>query len=286
MFIDFASNYEIKQLLAYSLNEDIRDGDHSSMSCIASEKIDTAMLLVKGDGIIAGIALVQTIIEMVDTNLRMETLMKDGDIVKRGDIVFHLKGRTHSILKSERLILNFMQRLSGIATITNTYVRAISDTGCKLLDTRKTTPGLRLLEKWAVFMGGGKNHRIGLYDMIMLKDNHIDAAGGIAKALSMANDYRKRVNPILKIEVETRTIDEVKQVLKEGIADRIMFDNFTPEKTREAVEIIANTMETEASGGITLANILDYAQTGVNYISVGALTHSVKALDLSLKIIK
>lgn len=286
MVIDFNSNYEIKQLIAYALNEDIRDGDHSSLSSIPFDKTDTAKLLVKDDGIIAGIALAQTIVQMVDPTLIFEILKHDGDSIAKGDIVFYLKGRTHSILKSERLILNFMQRLSGIATITHIYMDAIKGTGCQLLDTRKTTPGLRLLEKWAVYTGGGTNHRVGLYDMIMLKDNHIDAAGGIANALLQADSYRKRINPALKIEVETRSLDEVKQVMNIGIADRIMLDNFMPEKIQEAITIIGGKLETEASGGITLSNIRDYALAGVNYISVGALTHSVKALDLSLKILK
>ncbi len=286
MVIDFNSNYEIKQLIAYALNEDIRDGDHSSLSSIPYDKTDTAKLLVKDDGIIAGIALAQTIVQMVDPTLIFEILKHDGDSISKGDIVFYLKGRTHSILKSERLILNFMQRLSGIATITHNYMDAIKGTGCQLLDTRKTTPGLRLLEKWAVYTGGGTNHRVGLYDMIMLKDNHIDAAGGIANALLQADSYRKRINPALKIEVETRSLEEVKQVMKIGIADRIMLDNFMPEKIQEAITIIGGKLETEASGGITLSNIRDYALAGVNYISVGALTHSVKALDLSLKILK
>lgn len=286
MVIDFNSNYEIKQLIAYALNEDIREGDHSSLSSIPYDKTDTAKLLVKDDGIIAGIALAQTIVEMVDPSLTFEILKRDGDSIAKGDIIFYLKGRTHSILKSERLILNFLQRLSGIATTTHVYVEAIKGTGCQLLDTRKTTPGLRLLEKWAVFTGGGTNHRVGLYDMIMLKDNHIDAAGGIANALLQADAYRKRINPALKIEVETRSLDEVKQVMNTGIADRIMLDNFAPEMIKEAITIIGGKLETEASGGITLSNIRDYALAGVNFISVGALTHSVKALDLSLKILK
>lgn len=286
MLLNFETNYEIKQLIAYALNEDLRDGDHSSLSSIPFEKTDTAKLLVKDEGILAGVKLAQVIIDMVDPHLTLEVLKNDGDKIKYGDIVFYLKGRTHSILKSERLLLNFMQRLSGIATTTSIYAEAIKDTNCALLDTRKTTPGLRLLEKWAVFTGGGKNHRIGLYDMIMLKDNHIDAAGGIGPALEKANTYRTKVNPVLKIEVETRNIQEVKEAVASGIADRIMLDNFTTDLLKEAIAIIPKTIETEASGGITLATIAAYAQTGVNYISVGALTHSVKALDLSLKIIK
>ncbi|MCX6189299.1 MAG: carboxylating nicotinate-nucleotide diphosphorylase [Bacteroidetes bacterium] len=286
MVLDFASNYEIKQLLAYALNEDIREGDHSSLSSIPWDREDRAKLLVKEEGILAGVALAQEIIQMVDPSLHLEVLKQDGTKITHGDIAFYLSGRTHSILKCERLILNFMQRLSGIATITNTYVNAIKDTPCKLLDTRKTTPGLRLLEKWAVALGGGNNHRVGLYDMIMLKDNHIDAAGGLTKALTLANAYRKATNPKLKIEVETRSLDEVQEALASGVADRIMLDNFTLEKTREAIAMISNQVETESSGGITLSTLHDYAKTGITYISVGALTHSVKALDLSLKIIK
>jgi nicotinate-nucleotide pyrophosphorylase (carboxylating) len=286
MNINFSSNYEIKQFIAIALNEDLRDGDQSSLSCIPALKTDTAKLLVKDQGIIAGVELAQTIIEMVDPQLEMEVLIKDGSNVHPGDIVFYLNGKTHSILKSERLILNFMQRLSGIATTTGIFVSAIEGTSCQLLDTRKTTPGLRLLEKWAVEVGGGKNHRIGLYDMIMLKDNHIDAAGGIEKAIALAHEYRMETNPSLKIEVETRSIEEVMMVLSSGHVDRIMLDNFNSNQISEALALIPSQIETEASGGITLTNLHEYATTGVNFISVGALTHSVKALDLSLKILK
>jgi nicotinate-nucleotide pyrophosphorylase (carboxylating) len=286
MHLDFRANYEIKQMISFALNEDIRDGDHSSQSCIPFEKTDKAHLLVKDTGILAGVGLVRVILDLVDPELKLEIKINDGEKITNGDVVFFLYGRTRSILMTERLILNFMQRLSGIASTTARYVEALSGTNCKLLDTRKTTPGLRLLEKWAVSIGGGQNHRIGLYDMIMLKDNHIDAAGGIANAIKKANEYRNALGTGIKIEVETRNIDEVKQVLSSGKVERIMLDNLSPAAIIEAVSIIPSTIETEASGGITLANIREYAQTGVNFISVGALTHSVKALDLSLKIIK
>ena len=286
MYLDIASNYEIRQHIAMALNEDIRDGDHSSLSCIPADKEDTAVLRVKENGILAGMALARVIITMVDPELQVTVLKQDGDAVVKGDEALHLKGRTHSILKAERLVLNYMQRLSGIATVTRRYCDLIKDTPCRVLDTRKTTPGLRLLEKWAVAVGGGTNHRIGLYDMIMLKDNHIDAAGGIQAAITKANEYRQRVNPAMKIEVETRNIEEVKQVMATGHVERIMLDNFTSDAVREAVSIIGGKYETEASGGITFDTLKSYAETGVDFISVGALTHSVKSLDLSLKILK
>lgn len=286
MYLDIASNYEIRQHIAIALNEDIREGDHSSLSCIPADKEDKAVLRVKENGILAGMALARVIITMVDPDLKVTELKKDGDAVVKGDEALYLQGRTHSILKAERLVLNYMQRLSGIATVTRRYCDLIKDTSCRVLDTRKTTPGLRLLEKWAVAIGGGTNHRVGLYDMIMLKDNHIDAAGGIQAAITKAHTYRQWVDPKLKIEVETRSLDEVKQVLATGLVDRIMLDNFTPEAVKEAVALIGKKYETEASGGITFDTLKSYAETGVDFISVGALTHSVKSLDLSLKILK
>jgi nicotinate-nucleotide pyrophosphorylase (carboxylating) len=282
----FETNEELRQLLAFSLNEDVREGDHSSLSSIPPDKTNKAKLLVKDEGILAGVELAKAILAMVDPTVTIQVIKHDGERVTNGDIAFYLEGLTHSILKSERLILNFMQRLSGVATVTNTYVKAIEGTGCRLLDTRKTTPGLRLLEKWAVKVGGGLNHRKGLYDMIMLKDNHIDASGGIARALAKADAYRKSKGLDLKIEVETRTLAEVTEAVEAGLADRIMLDNFTPGLIREALAIINKRTETEASGGITLSNIRSYAETGVDFISVGALTHSVRSLDLSLKIVK
>jgi nicotinate-nucleotide pyrophosphorylase (carboxylating) len=279
-------NYELKQLIAFALNEDIRDGDVSGMSCIPPDKTDRAKLLAKSDGIIAGIEVACIIAGMVDEELRVETYKKDGDPVLAGDIVFRMQGRTQSLLKAERLILNFMQRLSGIATTAHQYVKAVEGTSCRILDTRKTTPGLRMLEKWAVRTGGAMNHRAGLYDMIMLKDNHIDAAGGIHRAVQIAHNYRMKKNPALKIEVETRNLEEVKEAMEARHIDRIMLDNFTPETVKQAVSLIGGQFETEASGGITLENIRKYAEAGVDFISVGALTHSVKSLDLSMKIEK
>jgi nicotinate-nucleotide pyrophosphorylase (carboxylating) len=283
---EFSDNYEIKQLIAQALNEDIRTGDVSSLSSIPVDKTNTAKLIVKEDGIIAGIALAGVVALMTDERLSIEYLKKDGDAVRKGDIAFRITGPTHSLLKAERLILNFMQRLSGIATTANRYAKAVEGTGCMILDTRKTTPGLRMLEKWAVKTGGAFNHRTGLYDMIMLKDNHIDAAGGIAAAVEKAHQYRMEKNPGLKIEVETRNLDEVQQAMNARHVNRIMLDNFFPEMVKQAVELIGGKFETEASGGITLENIRAYAETGVDFISVGALTHSVKSLDLSLKIEK
>lgn len=266
-----------------SLQEDVGDGDHSSLAAIPAGKQGKARLLLKDDGIVAGLELAVAIFKEVDENLQVQLLLADGDTVKKGDIGLIVQGSVHSILKSERLVLNCMQRLSGIATTTSKYVGAISGLNTKILDTRKTTPGLRFLEKWAVTVGGGHNHRIGLYDMIMLKDNHVDYAGGIEPAIRQTQEYLRKNNLSLKIEVETRNLDEVKQVLTTGGVDRIMLDNFSPELLKQAVQLIGRQYETEASGGITLATVRMYAETGVDYISVGALTHSVKSLDISLK---
>jgi len=282
----FSNHPSIYHLISLALAEDIGDGDHSSISCISENSNDTARLLVKEDGILAGITLAGIIFNQVDESLEFHPMALDGEKITKGQILFTVKGKTQSILKAERLVLNFMQRLCGIATTTANYVNQIRGTNARLLDTRKTTPGLRLLEKWAVKTGGGHNHRIGLYDMIMLKDNHVDAAGGIGPAIEKANKYRKKNRPEMKIEIETRTLDEVKEVLNYGQVDRIMLDNFEPSNLKKAVAAINGRFETEASGGITLHNIREYAETGVDYISVGALTHSVKALDLSLKIVK
>jgi nicotinate-nucleotide pyrophosphorylase (carboxylating) len=280
----------IDTIIKEALDEDIIDptgkiasGDHSSLSIFGDSKIGFARLLVKDTGVLAGVELAKKIFDAVDSSLEVKILLNDGDNIKPGDIVLTVSGNICSLLRAERLVLNFMQRMSGIATTTAKYVDAVKGTSCKILDTRKTTPNLREIEKWSVRIGGGYNHRFGLYDMIMLKDNHVDFAGGIANAIINANDYliKNRIN--IDIEVETRNLNEVKQVLSIGLVKRIMLDNFKPEDVKIAVELINNRFETEASGGITLETIKNYAETGVDYISVGALTHSVKSLDLSFK---
>ena len=266
-----------------ALKEDICDGDHSSLSCIAENDKGSARLEVREDGVLAGIRVAKRIFEIYDSSLQLDVLKEDGEKVSKGDIAFTLKGSARSILSTERLVLNVMQRMSGIATKTRQMVDQISHTKSVLLDTRKTTPGIRLIEKEAVKIGGAENHRFGLYDMIMIKDNHIDYAGGIPNAIKKANAYLSDLKKQLKIEIEVRSIKELNEVIKEGGVDRIMLDNFSPKEIVRALELIPNTYETEASGGITDETIVDYAETGVNFISVGALTHSVKSLDLSLK---
>tara|TARA_B100000795_G_scaffold55880_1_gene36839 strand:+ start:18892 stop:19737 length:846 start_codon:yes stop_codon:yes gene_type:complete len=263
--------------------EDVRDGDHSSLACIPQEKIGRAHLLVKDKGIIAGIQLAKWIFESIDPKLKVNDLLKDGNAVKKGDIVFTVEGSSISILTAERLVLNCMQRMSAIATKTKEYVALVKGTNTTILDTRKTTPGIRILEKWAVRIGGGANHRFGLYDMIMLKDNHIDYAGGITKAIEKTRSYLKEKNLDLKIEVEARDLKEVREIILMGGIDRIMLDNFTPTETIIAVQLINGAFETESSGGITDKTIRSYAECGVDFISVGALTHSVYNMDLSLK---
>lgn len=275
---------DIKQFISESLKEDIGSGDHTSLSTIDADKNGKAKLLVKDNGVIAGVELALEIFSAVDQNLNIEKFINDGDKVKLGDIVFTVEGSVRSILMAERLVLNCMQRMSGIATTTHKYVEAVAGTGVKILDTRKTTPLMRMLEKWAVKIGGGHNHRFGLYDMILIKDNHNDSSGGITASLQKAKAYITKNNLNIPIEVETRNLDEVKEALQQGIADRIMLDNFTPDQIREALKIINKQVTTEASGGITITNLREYAETGVDYISIGALTHSVKSLDLSLKI--
>jgi nicotinate-nucleotide pyrophosphorylase (carboxylating) len=266
-----------------ALKEDICDGDHSSLSCIAENDKGSARLEVREDGVLAGIRVAKRIFEIYDSSLQLDVLKEDGEKVSKGDIAFTLKGSARSILSTERLVLNVMQRMSGIATKTRQMVDQISHTKSVLLDTRKTTPGIRLIEKEAVKIGGAENHRFGLYDMIMIKDNHIDYAGGIPNAIKKANAYLSDLKKQLKIEIEVRSLKELNEVIKEGGVDRIMLDNFSPKEIVRALELIPNTYETEASGGITDETIVDYAETGVNFISVGALTHSVKSLDLSLK---
>jgi len=275
---------ELNRFIEQALFEDVQNaGDLSSLASIDKDTAGTAKLLVKDEGILCGIPIAKAIAQKVDANLQFDILIEEGSFVKYGDIAFYLKGNAISILTAERLILNCMQRMSGIATTTNKYVKAIKGTNAKVIDTRKTTPNLRFLEKYAVTVGGGFNHRFGLYDMIMLKDNHIDFCGGITKAVQKVQKYLSENNLQLKIEVETRNLDDVKEILDCGGIDRIMLDNYTPENCKKAVELINKQYETEASGGITLDTIRSYAETGVDFISVGALTHSVKSLDLSLK---
>lgn len=278
--------FDLKDFIQKALMEDVGDGDHSSLASIPKNTQNKAILKIKADGIIAGIDVAIKVFEAVDKNLKIELFKNDGDFIKNGEIAFEVSGNAISILTAERLVLNFMQRMSGIATYTHFLTQKIKHTNCQLLDTRKTTPGFRYFEKLAVKLGGGQNHRFGLYDMIMLKDNHIDFAGGIENAIKSTHQYLKTNNKNLKIEIETRSIDDVKKVLEIGGVDRIMLDNFQPSEMKKAVELINNQFETEASGGITENNIIEYAETGVNFISVGALTHQIKSLDLSLKAVQ
>jgi nicotinate-nucleotide pyrophosphorylase (carboxylating) len=273
----------IDAIIELAFKEDIGEGDHTSLSCVPEDAEGHAKLLVKDEGIIAGVELAGRIFKKYDPTLKIEKHILDGSKVKHGDIVFELFGKSRSILATERLVLNFMQRMSAIATQTRDVVDLISGTDTYLLDTRKTTPGIRALEKWAVTIGGGYNHRFGLYDMIMIKDNHIDYAGGISNAIERANNYIIDKKLKINIEIEVRDEKELDEVLSIGKVDRIMLDNFTPEQIRAVLPRIPSTIETEASGGITPENIRGYAETGVNYISSGALTHSVKSMDLSLK---
>ena len=277
---------ETLSFIKAALAEDIGTGDHTSLSTIPSDKKGSAHLLVKEDGVLSGLTLGLIIIKEVDPSLKVEVFKQDGDTIAKGDIVLVVEGAIQSILKAERLVLNCMQRLSGVATITHKYAETIKGTGARVLDTRKTTPLLRQWEKNAVIHGGGYNHRFGLFDMILIKDNHVDGSGGIREALEGAKIYLQKNKLDLQIEIETRNLQEVQQVLNFGIAHRIMFDNFSPALVAEAVQLVNKTLETEASGGINLTNIREYAEAGVDYISVGALTHSVKSLDLSLKIRK
>jgi nicotinate-nucleotide pyrophosphorylase (carboxylating) len=271
------------QLISLWFAEDIGDGDHTTLSCIPSSAIGKSQLIIKENGILAGVEVARKVFHAFDPELKMTVFINDGAEVKVGDVAFVVEGRIQSLLQTERLMLNIMQRMSGVATRTREYVKALEGTKTRVLDTRKTTPGLRLLEKEAVKIGGGVNHRIGLYDMILLKDNHVDFAGGIAQAIQRTKAYLKEKGKNLKIEIEVRNFDELAQVMAEGGIDRIMLDNFTPENTRKAVEIIGEKYETESSGGITFAKLKEYAECGVDYISVGALTHSVKSLDMSFK---
>ena len=284
---------ELKKLIAIWFEEDIRDGDHTSLSCIPETEMGCQQLIVKEEGIIAGIEVAKEIINYFDPECRMEQLLQDGAHVKPGDIAFRVYGKELSLLQIERTMLNVMQRMSGVATTANKYQSIIDGTGCHVLDTRKTTPGLRYLEKEAVLIGGSMNHRIGLFDMILLKDNHVDFAGGITAALTRAKNYCQEKGKDLRIEIETRNEDEIREALATNIPDRIMLDNFNPERTKGAVEIIrtwekknGKHIEIESSGGITIDTIRSYAETGVDFVSVGALTHSIKSLDMSFKAVK
>ncbi len=277
---------DYKQFIPLWFAEDIGDGDHTTLACIPADAMGKSQLIIKEDGVLAGVDVAREIFHAFDPALKMTVFIPDGTEVKRGDIAFVVEGKVQSLLQTERLMLNIMQRMSGVATRTRQYVKALEGTKTRVLDTRKTTPGLRLLEKEAVRIGGGTNHRIGLFDMILLKDNHVDFAGGIENAIRRTHQYLKEKGKDLKIEIEVRNFDEIEQVLRTGGVDRIMLDNFTPADTRKAVEMIAGRYEIESSGGITFDTMLDYARCGVDFISVGALTHSVKSLDMSFKAVE
>ncbi|MBE6211112.1 MAG: carboxylating nicotinate-nucleotide diphosphorylase [Rikenellaceae bacterium] len=273
----------VEELISLAIKEDIGDGDHTSLCCIPAEQQGKMRLLCKQEGIIAGIEIARLVLERLDPSMHFEQLIEDGTRVKVGDVAFYVSGSERSLLQAERILLNIMQRMSGVATQTAIYVARLEGLHTKVLDTRKTTPGMRVLDKMAVKIGGGENHRIGLFDMILLKDNHIDFAGGVRKAVEKAREYLKATGRNIPIECEVRTLEDIDEVFAAGGADRIMFDNFTPEQTRVAVEKVAGRCETESSGGITLDNLRDYAEAGVDFISVGALTHQIKSLDMSLK---
>lgn len=273
----------IDDLLNLAFAEDVGDGDHTTLSTIPADAMGKSRLIIKEKGIIAGVDIARKVFDKVDPSIKMEVFIKDGAEVNPGDIAFIAEGPVRSLLIAERTMLNIMQRMSGVATMTRKYQDELEGLHTKVLDTRKTTPGMRMLEKEAVALGGGKNHRIGLFDMILIKDNHIDFAGGIEKAIDRANKYCKDNNKNLKIEVEVRSLDDIRRVLALGGVDRIMFDNFTPELTKQAVALVDGKCETESSGGITIENLREYGETGVDFISVGAITHSVKGLDMSFK---
>ncbi len=273
----------LQQFIKQALAEDLGDGDHTSLATIPSGKKGKAKLLVKENGVLAGVEVAQAILMEVDPNLKLDVSISDGDEVKAGDVAFYVEGSIYSILTAERLVLNTMQRMSGIATTTKRIVTILKDTHTKVLDTRKTTPNMRFLEKQAVKIGGGVNHRFGLYDMILIKDNHVDYAGGITQAISSAKSYLKAKNKQIPVEIEVRNLPELEEVLKVGGVDRILLDNFDFDTLRQAVQRVNGQFATEASGGIIEANVLAYAKCGVDYVSMGALTHSVKSLDLSLK---
>lgn len=271
------------KLIDLAFSEDIGDGDHTTLCCIPDDEMGKSQLIIKENGILAGIRVAQQVFNRFDPTMKVEVLIEDGTPVKPGDVAMIVSGKVRSLLQTERLMLNIMQRMSGIATMTSKYVKKLEGTNTRILDTRKTTPGMRIMEKEAVKIGGGVNHRIGLFDMILLKDNHIDFAGGIDAALDKCHQYLKDKGLDLKIEIEVRSFDELQQVLNHGGVDRIMLDNFNTEDTKKAVAMINHRYETESSGGITYDTIRDYAECGVDFISVGALTHSVKGLDMSFK---
>ena len=273
----------IESLLDIAFAEDIGDGDHTTLSTIPADAKGRSRLIIKEEGVLSGTDMALRVIHKIDPEVKTEVFIKDGTYVRPGDIVFTAEGSTRSLLMAERTLLNIMQRMSGIATMTAKYQKQLDGLHTKVLDTRKTTPGMRIMEKEAVACGGGTNHRIGLFDMILIKDNHIDFAGGIEKAIDRANDYCKSTGKDLKIEVEVRSLDDIRRVMAHGGVNRIMFDNFTPELTKEAVELVGGKYETESSGGITIENLRAYGEAGVDFISVGALTHSVKGLDMSFK---
>lgn len=273
----------IDELLDLAFAEDLGDGDHTTLSTIPADAMGRSRLIIKEDGILAGVDIAEKVLHKVDSSIKMEVMIGDGSEVKKGDVAFSAEGPVRSLLIAERTMLNIMQRMSGVATMTRRYQNELKGLKTRVLDTRKTTPGMRMLEKEAVKIGGGTNHRIGLFDMILIKDNHIDFAGGIEKAITRAADYCRENGKNLKIEVEVRSLDDIRRVLAHGGVDRIMFDNFTPELTREAVALVDGRVETESSGGITLDNLRAYGEAGVDFISVGALTHSVKGLDMSFK---
>ena len=272
-----------EEIIRQSILEDVGSGDHSSLACIDKSRTGRMKLLVKQDGILAGVEVAKQVLAIVDPSIQMDQRMHDGDVIRRGDVVFEIQGPVQSMLTAERTLLNFMQRMSGIATTARHYADMVAGTHTTILDTRKTTPNMRIFEKYAVKVGGASNHRFGLFDMVMLKDNHIDFAGGIERAIDKTHEYLKENGLDLKVEVETRSLDDVRRVLAHGGADRIMFDNFTVEQCREAVRLVNGCSETEASGGITDETLRAYAETGVDFISVGALTHHINSLDLSLK---
>lgn len=276
----------INNLITLAFAEDIGEGDHTTLCSIPESEMGRSQLLIKEAGVLAGVEIAKKVFGSFDPGLQLEVLLKDGAPVKPGDIAFVVSGKVRSLLQTERIVLNIMQRMSGIATVTREYVGLLKSTKAKVIDTRKTTPGMRILEKQAVKIGGGENHRIGLFDMILLKDNHVDFAGGIEQAIRGAHRYVREKNRDLKIEIEVRNLNELTEALEVGGVDRIMLDNFSPEVTREAVRMVAGRVELESSGGITRDDIRDYAEAGVDYISVGALTHSVKSLDMSLKAVE
>ena len=280
------NEFDFDKWLAEALREDIGPGDFTTLATIPSDAVGKAQLIVKDNGVLAGVSIAEKIIHAFDPDLKVTTLIQDGDIVKKGDIAFYVEGKSQSITTIERLVLNVMQRMSGIATETHRLTQMIAHTNCKLLDTRKTTPNFRYFEKEAVRIGGGYNHRYALYDMILVKDNHIDFAGGVKPALSKISEFLKERNLSIQVEVETRNLEEVDEVIETGVAFRIMLDNFTPQNLREAVLHIHGKVETEASGGINESTLVSYAETGVDFISMGALTHHVKSFDVSLKAVK